>query len=318
MSDGKVIRAVYTSNDVATYTMDEIDRRIAEKEQALTTGIGTMDRYMEPVMPGELTFVLAYTSHGKTAFMQHWARQCTKQLQAQSDLKRLVVYVSWETIVEELGLYDIAGLTGIGSALAWHGRVTPDERERLAQAAFKRAAMPLWVIGYSFKRRRELRLTMPILSDALKAMEETWDARPAIIFVDYLQTVTPENPGEDRRMQIMRIVDGLQMIARDCGCPVVAGSQAGRQVLARDFMLPEVGDGQESSRQEQDADKVIALWYPCKTLPEGADVPGMGMPLKVTPELMIAGIRKQRHAASGQVFPMRFDAARNTFTSWEG
>jgi hypothetical protein len=38
--------------------------------------------------------------------------------------------------------------------------------------------------------------------------------------------------------------------------------------------------------------------------------------LDVTEDLMVMGIRKQRHAASGQVFPVRFDPAHNTFTSW--
>lgn len=307
-------RAVYTGNDVGSYTLQEVDRRIGERENALVTGIGTMDRYLEPVMAGELTFVLAYTSHGKTAFMQAWARNCVKQLHEQKDMKRVAVYISWETIVEELGLYDLAGMTGIDSRDAWHGRINAAEREKLALAAFKRAAMPLWVIGYSLKRRREIRLTIPVVSDALREMEELWQVRPAIIFVDYLQQVAAENPGEERRSQIMRIVDGLQMLARDCGCPVVAGSQAGRQVLAREFMLPEIGDGQESSRQEQDADKVISLWYPCKTKMIGERIDELA--LDVTEDLMVMGIRKQRHAASGQVFPVRFDPAHNTFTSW--
>jgi hypothetical protein len=85
--------------------------------------------------------------------------------------------------------------------------------------------------------------------------------------------------------------------------------------LARDFKLPEIGDAQESSRAEQDADKVLALWYPCKTEPLGTRMAALGG-VEVSDELMVMGIRKQRHAASGQVFPLRFDAARNIFTSW--
>lgn len=154
---------------------------------------------------------------------------------------------------------------------------------------------------------------MTAVSKGLESIENLYQLKPAVVFIDYLQDIDPENPRDDRRLQIMRDVGAIRQLSRDCACPVIVGCQAGRQVLGRDMKLPEIGDGQETSKIEQSADKVLSLWYPCKTEPEGSDVLGE----MVTPELMIMGIRKQRHAPSGQVFPVRFDAARNTFTSWE-
>ncbi|MFA5152845.1 MAG: DnaB-like helicase C-terminal domain-containing protein [Clostridia bacterium] len=314
--DDRTLQSVYTANDVATYTMEVVDRRREEKGRALRSGISTLDRYMRPLLPGEVMFVSAYTSWGKTAIMECMARNVVRDLVRWQDPGRIVVYISWETLTEELGLYDLCCATGLDASRAWYGELGDQETELLRGAAFRRSAMPLWVLGYSLKRRRSLdALTMPVVLGALKAVEESYGVKPAMIFLDYIQKVPPVSDRDDRRVQVLKNVDAAFQLARDTGAPVVVGCQAGRQVLDRTFKLPELGDGQETSRIEQDADKVLGMWYPCKTEPDGAEiheVPGV----RVTPNLIIAGLRKQRHAASGQVFPLWFDPARNVFTGW--
>jgi len=310
------LRGVYTPPDVATYTMEIVDKRVEQRALALRTSVDPLDRVMRPVLPGEMVFVNAYTGNGKTAFMQFWARQIVKQLQQRPTLDEVVVYITWETLVEELGLYDLCGLTGIDASSAWYGDVTDKEVEALRVAAMKRAGMPLWVVGDSLKRRRQHgALTMKDVSESLRLVEQEHGVKPAIIYVDYIQIVPPANERDDRRVQVLKNVDAIRQLARDCGAPVVCGCQAGRQVMDRTFKLPEIGDGQETSRIEQDADKVLALWYPCKSEPDGTHVEEVNA--IVDNRLMIMGIRKQRHAASGQVFPLDFDAARNTFATWD-
>ena len=317
MSDGdKVLQSVYTANDVATYTMDVVDKRRTERGRSLKSGISTLDHYMRPLLPGEVVFVSAYTSWGKTAMMECWARNTVRMLQEWQDEERIVVYISWETLTEELGLYDLCSATNLDASKAWYGELGDDDTELLRGAAFRRGAMPLWVLGYSLKRRRTLdALTMPVVLDALKAVEKSYCLRPAVIFLDYIQKIPPLNERDDRRVQVLKNVDAVFQLARDCGAPVVVGCQSGRQVLDRAFKLPEIGDGQETSRIEQDADKVISLWYPCKTEPEGASIDQLGG-VPVGPNLIVCGVRKQRHAASGQVFPLYFDPARNLFGGW--
>ena len=310
-----VLQSVYTPTDVANYTMDVIDARLLSRRYALRSGAGMLDTHMKPVLPGEVINVLAYTSHGKTAFMQSWARNVIRQLQTRDTIDEMVVYLTWETLVEELGLYDLAAMTGIDSSDAWYGDLRDEQVNQLRTAAMKRTAMPLWVMGYSLKRRKESgSFTMKVVSEGLRSVEDNYGLRPAIIFVDYLQTIDPLNPAQERRIQVLRNVDALKQLARQCGCPVVNGVQAGRDCLTREFKLPEIGDGQETSRSEQDADKVIALWYPCKTEVDGAVV--QELDIRVDDRLMIFGIRKQRHAASGQIFPLHFDPETNTFTDW--
>ena len=312
------LRRVYTPAQVAADTMDLVDKRMAQRSARLTTGVQILDHFMRPVMPGEIIFVLAYTSHGKTAFMQSWAREVVGQLQEHEDQNEIVVYITWETLVEELGLYDLCGMTGVDSTTAWYGDATEAEVQKLRIAAMKRAGMPLWVLGDSLKRRRDGGpLTMKTVSESLLVLEKEYQVKPAIIFIDFLQRIPAANDRDDPRVQTIKNTDALQQLSRDCAAPVVIGCQAGRQVLSRDFKVPELGDALESSRIEQDADKVLALWYPIKTENEGTTISELGEPaVTVDPNLMICGIRKQRHAASGQVFPLHFDPARNTFTTW--
>jgi replicative DNA helicase len=313
--DLKMLQHLYTGPDVSSYTLEITEQRRKSKAPLLRTGIATLDHYMRPWLPGELIFVLAFTSHGKTSLMQAMTRNVVKQLQDHEVEDQIAVYASWETLVEELGLYDLASMTGVDGALAWYGQHSEKDAEKLQVAGMRRAGMPLWVLGHSLKRRRlEKPMTVEAIDETLRVMEDQYGVRPAVIFVDYLQIIAAADPRVDRRLQIMQNVDALRELGRHAAAPVVVGCQAGRQVMERKFKLPEIGDGQESSRIEQDADKVLALWYPSKTEHIGDHIDALDM--SVTEDLMIMGIRKQRHGPSGATFPLRFDPNHNTFTTW--
>jgi hypothetical protein len=87
------------------------------------------------------------------------------------------------------------------------------------------------------------------------------------------------------------------------------GVQAGRRVDERAFRLPQIGDGEETSRLEQAADKLISLWLPKNNLDVGDTLPELGWP--VTENLLVLGLRKQRLGKSGQVLPLYVDLPRN-------
>lgn len=312
----ELLQYLHTSNDVARYTIELIEQRKGQQDSKFRSGIAPLDRHMNPWLPGELIFVLAYTSHGKTSLLQAMTRNVVKQLQSRDIQDRVAIYASWETLVEELGLYDLASMTGIEGTQAWYGDYTAEQAVKLQQAAMKRAAMPLWVLGYSIRRKRLSRpMTIPNIGEALHIMEEEYGMRPAAIFVDYLQIIKPERAYPDKRIEILNIVDSLRDLARNTCAPVIVACQAGRQVLRREFKLPDIGDGAETARIEQDADKVLAMWYACKTEPVGTRLPVLN--IEVDDNLMIMGIHKQRHGASGKVFPVYFDPARNIFGEWQ-
>lgn len=311
----KYAQFIYTGPDVATYSLEAIESRIDSPEISLASGIVPLDRHMRPLLPGELTFVIGYTAHGKTSFLQHWTRRVVDELRSREATNQVAVYISYETMVEELGLYDLCSISVLPSSSVWYGYVRPEERAVLRDAAMVRSVMPLWVVGYSLKRRTDgALLTIPRITEALLEMERERGVKPVIAFVDFLQNITPSNPRDDRVTQTWRACDELKQMARSCGIPVVIACQAGREVMKREFKLPEIFDGQWASHIEQMSDKVIALWYPWLT-----EAPGKYLNeirARVDQHLLVCGLRKQRHAPSGQIFPLWFDPSRNEIREW--
>lgn len=320
LADEEIMQSVYSPADVANYTMEIVEYRRKNRHLKLHTGVGTLDRFMKPVLPGEVIIVQANVGQGKTSFLQVWARSVVNQLRTRENVTDIVVYISYETLVEELGLYDLSSQTGIDGSDVWHGadNVTDADYLSLASAAMRRTAMPLWVIGRSYKRRRQFELPLSEMQHALHLMEDRHGIRPAIIFLDYLQAVPMEGNPRDRRMAVIDIADRIKELAVTCGCPVIAAAQAKVEEFNREGVkLPSTYGAQESSRIAQDADKVISIWYPKATEGLGSTIKLGQNAYEVTRDLLIIGIRKQRHAEAGQVFPVRFDPARSTMTSWD-
>ncbi len=315
LGDDALRRLIYTPADVANYTMQMIDERIENKDKGLMFGVEDLDRHLLPATPGEFTLILGRSSNGKTAFMQAYARNIARQITTDNpDTKSVVAFVEWENDVTNVGFYDLAAMTGTDAAKVWRGQITDDEHEKLKLAAFKRSTLPIWLMGWSKKRRREYEsLTMDVVHQALCEAERSWGIGIAAVFLDFLQAVDPI-PGLERRLQIMMDTDRARQIGRDLGCPVFAGSQAGRRVDERDFKLPQIGDNEESSRLEQSADKVLSVWLPGRSEGIGKYIKELDM--ETTEDMFIVGIRKQRFGAAGHVIPLRFDAAHNTFSSW--
>jgi replicative DNA helicase len=316
MTENKALQSVYTSSQAQSYTTELIEKRKAEQALVLRSGISTMDKFVQPWLPGEQIIILAQTSHGKTAMLQAMARNIVQQLERREDNKQVVVYASWETLVEELAVYDLAQATGISGTSLWYGSYDVLDGTGIREAAMKLSARPMWYIGHSLKRRRAGGgMTVKALSEALRVMESEYGVTPAAVFVDYIQIVTPEPGLRDKRIEVMHNIDALRDLGRDSGAPVVIGCQAGRHVSERVDKLPEIGDGMESARLEQDADKVLALWYPCKTQDNNTITPAP-YNIRVTPNLLLVGVRKQRRAESGQRFPLWFEPAHNAFSAW--
>jgi replicative DNA helicase len=315
VTENKALQSVYTSSQAQSYTTELIEKRKAEQALVLRSGISTMDKFVQPWLPGEQIIILAQTSHGKTAMLQAMARNIVQQLERREDNKQVVVYASWETLVEELAVYDLAQATGISGTSLWYGSYDVLDGTGIREAAMKLSARPMWYIGHSLKRRRAGGgMTVKALSEALRVMEGEYGVTPAAVFVDYIQIVTPERFSRDKRIEVMANVDALRDLARDTGAPIVIGSQASREVSDRNDKLPEVGDGSETARIEQDADKVISMFFACKSEQIGSVLPIYN--IRVTPNLMMIRICKQRRAESGQAFPLHFEPAHNAFSAW--
>jgi replicative DNA helicase len=303
--------SVYTPRQVGQYTYDVIASRQDAGKVRPNTGISSLDQVVHALLPGELCVVLAYTGNYKTGFMSFWARRVAERIENRpdGDPAEMVVYASWETAVEELGAMDFARTTGLSGAHIWHDSLDIGEMQTLQKASKHREALPIWIIGHSITRRQKrVPLTLKRIGDALDAVETHWQRTPAIMYLDHLQEIDT-GPGEDRREKVLRNVEGAKQLARELACPVVLGVQAGRQCMERGWKLPELSDGQETSRIEQVADKVLALWLPAKTEAPGTMLENTGW--TVTPNMLVLGVRKQRFGESGAALYLRVDFATN-------
>ena len=305
---------VYAPQDVARVTLETIRQRRGTKRRAVLSGIEALDEFLLPFWPGELIVVLAYTSHYKTSFMQFLAKNVADQVWAEAEAEKrtcdeMSVFVSWEMSIEEITFYDIARTARLSASTLWQGLATDDEMVRVEQAGNRRAVMPVWMLGYALGDANEIgTLTLPVVDKALLDIKQKQGVSPRAIFLDYLQEIDPAIRGE-RRMQVMDNAQRAKHMSRRLAAPVFLGVQAGRQTQDREVKLPHIGDGQETSKIEQMADKLISLWIPAKDYPIGYRLNDLD--LEVTPNLLILGLRKQRGGESGQILPLYVDWERN-------
>ena len=296
---------VYSPNDVSKLALEELQTRREHAGAGVRTNIPILDEVVLPMRPGDLVVVMANSSHGKTSFMQYILRQEAKTItdKKEAGLNEIAVFVTWETAVEELGMYDISSYTKIPSDKLYQGGITDADWENLKVAAFKRSTMPVWVIGHSIKRRKQRpHLTMGNVLDSLQYIEDEFGLHPTMICLDYLQRMESDIR-DTRRLQVFDSMNRAKDMALAMGCPVLLGCQARRDVLERDWKLPRMSDGEETSNIEHTADKVLSFWYPKMT--ESSDTLGStGLP--ITNNLLIVGLMKQRYGKSGLWYPLFF------------
>jgi replicative DNA helicase len=88
----------------------------------------------------------------------------------------------------------------------------------------------------------------------LKRQEEL-----ALVVIDYLQLIEPDNTKEPRQEQVARISRRLKGLARELNIPVLCLAQLNRQVEATRDNKPQLSHLRESGAIEQDADVVAFI-----------------------------------------------------------
>ena len=294
---------VYTPNEVSKLALEELRSRQAHAGEGVCTHVSSLDETVLPMRPGDLVVILANSSHGKTSFMQYVLRQEAKKIADKKSESEIVVFVTWETAVEELGMYDISSYTKIPSDKLYQGGITDSDWKSLEIAAVKRSVMPVWVIGHSIKRRKKRpHLTMSNVLRALQWIEDEFSLHPTLICLDYLQRMEPDIR-DTRRLQVFDSMNKAKDMALALGCPVLLGCQAKREIIDRDWKLPRMSDGEETSNIEHTADKVLSFWNPKMT--ETTETLG-STDIANTNNLLIVGLMKQRYGKAGLWWPVHF------------
>lgn len=290
----------YSPGEVAKYFVDYAAR--LRDFPGLRWGVASMDRSIVPMKPGDLIGVIARPGHGKSTLMAYLARKTAKDIKDAGRENECVVYVSFEQAIEEIEAVFQSTPELSVTDIAW-GRA---DLEQIRTNSVQRVGLPVWLMGRSMERRKRLpRMTIDNVYRALAEMEEDYKIKPALIVLDYIQIVPIERAAE-RVTQVSEAIVRAKELAAYVAAPIVVGVQAGRAVDTKQQKIPGPADCQWASAIEQAADKLIGIWRPVLTEDKDAIVKINGSEIRVTQQLLIAKLLKQRMAPAGDVFPLHF------------
>jgi replicative DNA helicase len=256
---------LFSSSDAARAGLENLDYRRKHRHASVPVGLKSLDKIINPMLPGEMMTIIARPGGGKTGFMLRWARERAKWLM-ENNVKKAVVYVSAEQTVEELDSLGTAANTKINLSKMARGEIGDAEWVRIEKAAAEKAQMDTfwWIAPSKANRKKRPRITAETVIDTLLYLEENTGIKPDICFVDYLQLIKPDRGGESRSVTVTNILEDCKDGALDTDCPWVIGCQARREVDQQAIPIPGLDSGQWTSAVEQFSDKALSLVRPIK------------------------------------------------------
>ena len=298
----RVENSVYAPQVVSKHALEVIEERATTPAAGLRTGIADVDAILNPHRAGELRIILGYTSNYKSGLMSYISRYNAKRFADDETDNRVAITVTWEQSIDEQGVQDVSQLSAIDITHLMRGELSDTDWKGLRKAAVARGNIPWWLVGHSIKdKRRRPRLSMTDLAAALEYMVDIQGVEIGLISLDYLQRIKREG-GADTRIQFMDIVDRAKDMALAYNCPVMLGTQAGRQTKSRQWKLPQTDDGQETSNLEQSADSLISLWMPKNDYAPGHIIEYGDKVFTVNDNLLILGVMKQKFGPAPRIF----------------
>lgn len=304
MNKPRVENSVYAPQVVSKHALEIIEERAQAPAAGLRTGIKDVDEILNPHRAGELRIVLGYTSNYKSGMMNYICRYNAKRFADDADDSRVAITVTWEQSIDEQGVQDISQLSAIDITQLMRGELTETDWMKLRRASVERGNIPWWLVGHSIKdNRRRPRLSMTDLSEALAYLVDVQQVEIGIISLDYLQRIKREGKS-DTRIQYMDIVDRAKDMALAYNCPVMLGTQAGRQTKSRQWRLPQTDDGQETSNLEQSADSLLSVWMPKNDYAPNHIIEYGDKVFTVNDNLLILGVMKQKFGPAPRIFDL--------------
>jgi replicative DNA helicase len=305
---------VHTPAELATSYV-----KLAESIQAdpgIPFGIADVDRDVIPMRPGNLIVFTARPGHGKTSMMAYLAKQEAKRIQQRGmENHECVVYITWEQGAEELEAFFQSSRHYSVTDFAW-GRVDLDT---IRTQAIKRAAVPIWVIGHGIGRagKGAPRMFPDTIMDAIESMNEDFGVRPTLLCFDYMQLIPIREAGQ-RVEQVTEAPARVKELAERIGAVAIVGAQARQEVDDRNEKIPGPRDAQWASAIHQTADKHFSLMRPILYYEPDQLIRIEGQaPLKITENLFILRMLKQRFAGGRHTWLLHFDPAYLTLEALE-
>ena len=221
-----------------------------DKRKACQTGIAGFDRLTGGIRGGKLVIIGARPGVGKTALALSMGKHVARHTGG-------VLVVSLEMSEEEIMARLYASESGVDVQELESGNLSDESYATLATCGQILAELPM---------RIATRCTTPmqIRREAVR-MQETENL--ALVIVDYLQLVKPDNKHGSRYEEVSEISRELKLLAMDLGVPVIAltqfnrSSEAGKNGQAS-RRAPTMAEAKDSGSIEQDANVFIVQYAP--------------------------------------------------------
>lgn len=212
--------------DATATALAEIDAIIRRKRlPGVMIGLPQFDEEVGGFFRGELVILGARPGQGKTSLALQMAAHCAAR-------GRRVYFATLEMGATELAMKQLATESGVSSQCIRAGKIDERDRTQLTEASQRVAVKNLVLHDWP-----EIR-PFDIQRAARRFGAE-------IIFVDYLQIVSPPDVKKKRYEQVGDISRQLKTIARQMDVPVVACAQIGRQAENRTETRPKLSDLRE-------------------------------------------------------------------------
>ena len=236
---------VRSVRDVLHDSLARIDARMQRQHAygGLETGLIDFDDLTGGLHDSELVILAARPSMGKTALAINIAEHI-----AIDGPNKPVLVVSLEMSALELGDRLLCSRARVNSHRLRNGQLSAEDSRRLVQTAADVSRAPLFIDDSPSRNMTEIAAT----ARRLKRQENL-----ALIVVDYLQLIEPDNSRDPRQEQVARISRRLKGLARELRVPVLCLAQLNRQVEATRDSRPQLSHLRESGAIEQDADVVM-------------------------------------------------------------
>jgi replicative DNA helicase len=235
-----------TVREIIDDAIARLDARMRGEVTAGTvqTGFTDLDALTGGLHAGELVIIAGRPSMGKTSLAMNIAESV-----GVGDGKPVLV-VSLESSASELADRLLCSAAEVNTYRARNGTLSKDERERIVKAAGRLSA------GKMLLEDSANRSVAEIASIARRASRKLKEP-VALIVIDYLQLIEPDNPKDSRQEQVAKISRRLKALGRDLNCPVLCLAQLNRAAEEAKDHRPRLSHLRESGSIEQDADVVI-------------------------------------------------------------
>ncbi len=244
--DAKGSDCVSSIRDVLQESLARIDARMKHEHAfgGLESGFDDFDDLTGGLHNSELVVLASRPSMGKTALAMNMVEHMT------IELAKPVLFISLEMSALELGDRLLCSRAKVNSRRLRNGQITAEESRKLVQTAAEVSSAPLFVDDSPSRRMTEIAAAARRLQrrDGL-----------ALVVVDYLQLIEPDNARDPRQEQVAKIARRLKGLARELNVPVLCLAQLNRQVEATRDNRPQLSHLRESGAIEQDADVVMFI-----------------------------------------------------------